>query len=149
MAQTRSSERDPLRALERLQREINEVFNADYERGTRGLFDRAISPSVDILEADNEFMVYCDLPGVDSKDLDLSIANSVLTIKGEKKEPAQPEDRMVYRCETWTGPFQRTISLPSSIDPASIQASLTDGVLVVHLPKREELKPRHIDVAVK
>lgn len=149
MATKRWNEMDPRGALERLQREINQVFNDDYGRESRGLFDRSSSPPIDIVEEQNDFKVYCDLPGVSNDQLDLSIANNVLTIKGEKREPSSSADRPVLRCETWTGAFQRTLSLPSTVDPSGVEAKLSDGVLVVTLPKREELKPKQINVAVK
>jgi HSP20 family protein len=139
----------PLGPFEQLQREINQLFDVDYPRESRGLFDRSSSPSIDVVEETDDFKVYCDLPGVDGKDLDISIANNVLTIKGEKKNPSSDQSSQVYRCETWTGSFQRTLSLPTSVDSSKIEANLKDGVLVVTLPKREEVKPRHIDVAIK
>lgn len=149
MATRRWSDTDPRNALERLQREINDVFNDDYRRESRGLFDRASSPPIDIVEEQDDFKVYCDLPGVSNDNLDLSIANNVLTIKGEKREPSSDSDRALLRCETWTGAFQRTLSLPSTVDPSGVEAKLSDGVLEVALPKREELKPKQINVAVK
>lgn len=145
--------RDPMtypdRGFDQLQREINRLFDVGYPPESRGLFDRSTSPGIDVIEGTDEFTVYCDLPGVSSDDLDVSIANNVLTIKGEKKRPDADEKTKVFRCETWIGGFQRTLSLPSTVDPAKIEADLTDGVLVVHLPKREEVKPRHVDVKIK
>ncbi|TVQ35612.1 MAG: Hsp20/alpha crystallin family protein [Spirochaetaceae bacterium] len=139
---------DPGQELERIQDEINRLFDLDYGDRSTGLFDRATSPAIDVVEQNDHFNVYCDLPGVDQKDVDVSIAGNVLTIKGEKKMSSRGEKAKVFRKEEWAGSFQRTLSLPASVDPDKIQAEMTDGVLRVQLPKREEVKPRQITVNV-
>ncbi len=139
---------DPGQELERLQNEINHLFDLDYNDRSMGLFDRATSPAIDVAEQNDHFIVYCDLPGVDQKDVDVSIASNVLTIKGEKKMSERGEKAKIFRKEEWAGSFQRTLSLPKSVDPDRIQAEMADGVLRIQLPKREEVKPRQISVNV-
>jgi HSP20 family protein len=85
---------------------------------------------------------------VELKDLDLSIANNVLTIKGQKKDERESKDAKVYRQESWAGSFQRTLSLPNTVDPEKIEAVMKDGVLTVVLPKKEEVKPKQITVKI-
>jgi len=138
---------DPMGEFERLQNEINNLFNFDYQ-GNRGLFDRPASPPVDVIEKADSLLIRCDMPGISKDDLDLSLARNVLTIKGEKKSEEGKEDAKKYRNETWSGVFQRTISLPDSVDPNKVEADLHDGVLEITIAKREEVKPRHIDVKV-
>jgi len=138
---------DPMGEFERLQNEINNLFNFDYQ-GNRGLFDRPASPPVDVIEKADLLLIRCDMPGISKDDLDLSLARNVLTIKGEKKSEEGKEDAKKYRNETWSGVFQRTISLPDSVDPNKVEADLHDGVLEITIAKREEVKPRHIDVKV-
>lgn len=138
----------PQREIQELQDQINRLFSFDYPEAG-GLFDRSLNPAVDIYETAASFEVSIDVPGVDRKDLDISITHNVLTIKGEKKSEARQQGRKTYRSESWTGSFQRTLSLPDSLDPDKVQARLRDGVLHLSIAKREELKPRQIAVQVK
>jgi HSP20 family protein len=137
---------DPVSELTRLQDEINRLFDLDFAPISNGLFDRRVSPPVDITESDEEFTVTCDLPGVDQKNLDISIAGNVLTIKGEKKGVDTEKDRRVFKRETWSGTFQRTLSLPETVDTEKIDATMKDGVLTISFPRREEVKPRQISI---
>lgn len=135
--------------MERLQDEINGLFSFDRYSGGAGLFDRTVSPSIDVVEQEDEFVVTCDLPGIDLKDLEISVSENVLTIKGEKRSGAENKDARVYRKETWDGSFQRTLSMPKSVDSGKTDASLKNGVLTITLPKRPEVRPRQISVKVQ
>jgi len=137
---------NPMDEFDRLQEEINKLFNLDYQ--SSGIFDRTASPAVDVIEKDDSVVVRCDMPGVKKDNLDLSLARNILTIKGEKKSEDHENESKNYRNETWSGIFQRTISLPDSVDPEKVEASLRDGVLELVIGKREEVKPRQIDVKV-
>ena len=139
---------DPVSDFNRLQDEINKLFDFDKYVPMNGLFDRVSSPSIDVIEGENEFTVSCDLPGVELKDLDLSIANNILTLKGEKKEEKTAKEPKVYRKETWAGSFQRTLNLPNTVDSNKIEAVMKAGVLTITLPKKEEVKPKQIAVKV-
>ncbi len=138
----------PMSELRRLQQEINSLFDPDARGANVGLFDRTISPEIDVVETDESYDIYCDLPGVEEKDIDISLASNVLTLKGEKRNPAHSEGSKVYRREDWAGAFQRTLSLPKTVEPDKVQARLKDGVLKISLAKREEAKPRKINVKV-
>ena len=140
---------DPADEMQRIQSSINDLFDFPRFPTRRGLFDRAMSPAVDVTENDDGYAVSCDLPGVKQKDISISIASNVLTIKGEKKEELKKEGRKIFRKETWEGSFQRTISLPAEVDSSKVEAELKDGVLTITLPKREEVKPRQIELKVK
>jgi HSP20 family protein len=113
-----------------------------------GLLDRATAPAVDVVETEDEYVVTADLPGVDKRDLEVSVAGSLLSIKGEKKAERESEKRKVFRKETWKGSFGRTIDLPAQVDAGNISASLRDGVLEVRIAKREEARTRTISVNV-
>jgi HSP20 family protein len=139
---------DPMSEFDRLQDEINKLFDWSYP-GNSGLFDRSLSPAIDVVENDNEIMVLCDLPGVKKEDLELSISRNVVTIKGEKKVESKKEDRKIFRSEIWSGAFQRTISLPDTVDPDKVEAEMKDGVLTVKIAKREDVRPKQISVNVK
>jgi len=146
-----STEDDPLGILERFQDDWDRIFGWSRFPVTSGLFDRSVSPAVDVVETENEVVLWADIPGLEKKDLDLSVAANILTLKGEKKLPAKgtkDKDR-VYRDETWTGSFHRSLSLPGSVDPDQIKAEFKDGVLRVSIPKKPEHKPRQIPVSVR
>jgi len=114
-----------------------------------GLFDHAGAPALDVIEGKDEYLVLADLPGLRKEDLDLSVTGTLLCIKGEVKPEKETEKRKVFRKESWAGSFKRTIDLPAMADTGKIGAELKDGVLSVRIPKREEAKPKLIDVAVR
>jgi HSP20 family protein len=140
---------DPWDDLRSLQEEINALFDGDRLPAYAGLFDRAYSPSVDVAENADGFVVTCELPGMSTEDIDVQVAKNVLTIKGEKKESKEGEDGHWFRKESRYGGFQRTIPLPADIDATKIEGELENGVLRLALPKREDVKPRQIAVKVK
>ncbi len=135
---------DPTQGLDRLQREINRLFDFPRSVEARGLFDRSVSPAVDVIETQDAFVVQVDLPGIEPKNVDVSVAGNVLTLKGHRKG-VEPKGE-VFRKETWEGSFQRTLSLPASVDPDKVTAVFKDGVLEVTIGKREEARPRRIAV---
>ena len=139
--------RDPFaQDFQALQEEINRLFDFSYLPESRGLFDRAsaTSPPMDMMENADSFTVLCELPGVQMKDLELTVAGDSLTIKGRKNGVEVPEGAKVFRRETWNGDFQRTLSLPFSVDASKVEAEISNGLLRIVLPKREELKPRKV-----
>jgi len=138
----------PAEELRRLQSEINDLFEFPEVFPGRGIFDRAASPALDMLETEDGYVVYCDLPGISEKNLELSVASNVLTIKGERRCPEIGKDSKVYRDETWEGTFQRTIAIPSAVNNEKIEAELKNGVLRVFIPRREEDKPKQIELKV-
>jgi HSP20 family protein len=151
MALVRWYDRDlePVGTFDWLQRQINELFDFPRFPESQGLFDRRVSPVIDVVEHADRFTVECDLPGIDQKDIDISIASGVLTIRGEKKTEKKSEKTKVYKKETWEGSFQRTVSLPSGVDGDKVEATFTDGVLKITLPKREEAKTKRIELKAK
>ena len=143
---------DPIGELDRIRREIDEMFDPNASRffsPDRGIFDREVSPALDVVERENDYLVSVDLPGVDQKDLDITVANNVLTLRGEKKESRELKEGKVFRKESWEGSFQRTVSLPGGISVDQISARMHDGVLEITVPKTEEAKPRQIAVKVQ
>ena len=141
---------DPWRDFERLRDEINDLFDFDQTGGNRGLFDRHVSPALDVIEGSDSFTVMCELPGIEQKDIELSITGNVLTIKGERSADKEKSSEKVYRQESWSGTFQRTISLPQTVDAdRKVDAVLENGILTLTLPKKEEAKPRQISIKVQ
>jgi HSP20 family protein len=137
---------DPLLEFDTLQEEINRLFEDSRPAGPRGIFERSFSPAIDVVENPDSYGVVCDLPGVELKDLEISVTGSIVTLKGEKRRSEDRGKRNGYRGEFSYGKFQRTVQLPLAIESEKVEAVLKDGVLRIILPKREELKPRQISV---
>lgn len=121
-----------------LRQEMNTLFD-NFSRGFEmepftGRFG-AFSPSVDVRENDKEIKVSAELPGMDDKDIDVSLTKDALTIKGEKKEEKEDKGKDYYRIERSYGSFSRTIPLPTEIDIDKVKAEFKKGVLTVILPK--------------
>lgn len=136
-------------AFDGLRGELDRALDPFREPDAAGLFDEARAPAVDILEGKEDYLLVADLPGVDKKDLEISVAGSVLTIKGDKKEERGADKRRFFRKETWAGSFNRTIDLPDHADPGRITAELRDGVLTLRVAKREEAVAKLIEIAAR
>jgi HSP20 family protein len=140
--------RDLWDAFDSLRGEMEDTMNFLRLPDSAGLLDRTQAPAVDLVETDDEIIVKADLPGVQKNDLELTVTDSLLTIKGEKRAEANGEKRKIFRKETWVGSFGRTIELPSLIDTQKVRAELKDGVLTIEIPKKEEAKARLVKVSV-
>lgn len=143
----RQSDRDP---FFQLRREIGRLFG-DMLRGfglpAEGSAMNA--PSVDISETDGALQICADLPGVDGKDLDVTLDQDMLTIRGERKAESR-EERQGYRVmERSHGHFMRSFRLPFAADPDKVEAALENGVLTITLPKPPEAQQRERRIAVK
>ena len=101
---------------------------------------------LDVSENDDAFIVCASLPGIKPEDLDISVQNNMLTIRGETKQEEARQGERWHLQERRFGQFQRTIALPNNVDPNQVGAQFEDGVLKLTLPKTEEAKPRKISV---
>ncbi len=138
---------DPLKDLVSIQERVNKLFEdiadkGEYESVTR----RTWSPSVDIYESDNEFVVKAELPEVNKDDLEIKVEENVITISGERKFQKDVNTNNFHRVERKYGHFKRSFRLPSSIDQESIKADLTDGILKIVLHKKGETESKRIEV---
>lgn len=109
-------------------------------------------PPTDVVESDKELTLTAELPGLELKDIDISVDEGVLTVRGEKvEEKAEEEEKKYHVFERTYGAFQRSFTLPRSVDPTKISAEFVKGVLTVHMPKAAEAKPkgRKIEVVEK
>ncbi len=106
-------------------------------------------PACDIYETDKEIVVKAELPGIKKEDVFVSIENNVLMIRGERKFEEEVKRESFHRVERTYGEFLRSFTLPTFIDANKILAEFKDGLLMVTLPKREEAKPKQIEVKVK
>ena len=116
--------------------------------------DRAsmnFSPSVDVVENENEIMLHIDLPGMKREDVSVKLENGTLTVSGERTAVSETGDKTsnYHIMERSHGKFVRSFSVPESVDADNVRAQLTDGVLNVALPKLAKAKPRTVDIDVK
>jgi len=140
---------DPFREFAHLQDRINRVFN-DYGRTDEQLMTSgAWTPPVDIYQnSDQELVLKAELPDLTREDIDITVDDGTLTIKGDKKLASDIKDDQYHRIERRYGTFSRSFSLPRTVDPNRVAAEYKNGVLTVRLPLREEAKPRQIKVDV-
>jgi HSP20 family protein len=104
------------------------------------------SPHVDVEDTDKEVLVKADLPGVDPKNIDISVTGDVLAIRGEKKEEREEKNKNYQRIERFRGDFYREIPLPQGVDPDKITAASDKGVVTITIPKKPGVQPRKIAV---
>jgi HSP20 family protein len=133
-----------------LHREIDRLFD-DLARGALTGFQQGhdrLVPSMDVIENDNEIVVTAEMPGLQRKDIDISIDDDVLTIRGEKKveEKQKDEKKNFHVTERAYGVFYRAIQLPSGVDPSKVEATMENGVLKITIPKPARSQARKIEV---
>jgi HSP20 family protein len=107
------------------------------------------SPAVDVAESDKELTVRAELPGIDPKDLDVSITGNQLVLSGEKKESSERKEKDFYHSETRYGSFRRTVPLPDGVDTENVDAEYANGVLTLRLKKTAPAATKRIEVKTK
>ena len=112
---------------------------------TPGSFSRW-SPALDVYQDKDQFTVVVELPGLKKEDIELSLQDGTLTVTGERKQERTASEG--YKNERFYGRFQRSVTLPASVDGRKVKASYQDGLLRVNLPKAEEAKPKQIEVSI-
>ncbi len=143
---------DPFREMELLQKEMNRLFDFSLSHSLNEdptLLGGQWSPAVDIHDSKDNFLVKVDLPGLKKEEIDLSVEDNTLTIRGEKKRDNEVKDDNYYRSERYYGAFCRQLVLPVAVDSTKVEAVYKDGVLKLTLPKKEEAKPKQIKVDIK
>jgi HSP20 family protein len=125
-------------------REIDRVFDAFFGQTDQA---RRWVPPVDLVEAEDHFVLKADLPGLAEEDVNIEVQDGSLTISGERKAEHEQREKGWYRIERSFGRFSRSLSLPEGVDPDRIEASFNHGVLEVRIPKPEERKPRRIEIS--
>jgi HSP20 family protein len=138
---------DPFRELRSLQEEVNRVFSSSFNRsGETGLGRAAWNPSVDIFGNKDQIVLEAELPGLSPDDVNISIENNVLTIHGERRFEKKDEGDNFHRVERSYGSFTRSFTLPPTVSSENVAANFDNGVLRLELAKREEAKPRRIEI---
>ena len=107
------------------------------------------APRVDISETDNEFIITAEIPDVNKDDVNVTVENGVLAIRGERKQEKEEEGKKFHRIERYYGSFTRSFTLPDNVDQTKIKASFKDGMLNLKIEKTAEVKPKTIDVNIE
>ena len=107
------------------------------------------SPAIDVAESDKELTVRAELPGIDPKDLEVTVTGNQLVLAGEKRESSEHEEKDFHHSETRYGSFRRTVPLPEGVDTENVDAQYANGVLTLHLPKIAPVAAKRIEVKVK
>jgi HSP20 family protein len=134
-----------------LHREIDRLID-DFARGNFSMMTHAqanLVPQIDVAETDNEIEITVELPGLERKDVEISVEDDMLTIRGEKKietKENEADKKNYHVSERSYGVFLRMVQLPAGVDPASIQATMSNGVLKLTIPKPAKAEPKKIEV---
>ncbi len=139
---------EPSRRAMTVQEQLSHVFSDMQERTGEESNLTAWAPAVDIYETENELVIKADLPEVNPQDLDIRVANNILTIRGERKFEKKVDEENYLRIERAYGSFTRSFSLANSVKSDEIKADYQNGALTLHIPKAEEAKPKQIKVSV-
>ena len=139
----------PRHDMRRLQREFDQLFESFFP--ARPATDEALesavwAPRVDLSETEDAYLIHLDLPGLKKDEVEINVHDGTLSVSGERRQEETEEGRAFVRVERSYGRFYRSFSLPQTINAEGIEATFEDGVLTVHVPKAEELKPRRIDI---
>ena len=142
---------NPLRELRSMQEQMNRLLNVSWNHDISGedLKEGIWQPSVDIYETVDSIVIKAELPDVDLKDIDVLIEENTLTLKGERRHDGEVNKENYHRIERYFGSFQRSFSLPATVDQEKVAAICEKGVLTITLPKKEETKPKQINIKVK
>lgn len=138
----------PFREISRLRREMDRLWDEFFGPGRRALkpLETEWVPSVDVSETADKLTVTAEIPGIEPKDIDISISGDLLTIKGEKKAEREEKEENYHLIERSYGAFSRTIRLPVSVETDKIEATYKNGVLTITCPKKEEVKAKPIQI---
>ena len=145
----RGLSRAPFRELFELQRGINELFDEGFGVPRESVALKAWTPAVDVYEDENAFVIKVELPEVNRDDVKVSVNENTLSVSGERRVENEEKRDNYHRLERSYGQFYRSFTLPPNVNTEAIGAQFKDGVLRLSLPKREEAKPKQIEVKVQ
>jgi len=138
----------PFREVSKLRREMDRLWDDYFGPGRRALrpMEMEFAPAVDVSETAEQVVVKAEVPGIDVKDIDITLSGDVLTIKGEKKSEREEKEESYHLVERSYGSFTRSLKLPAAVEMDKIAARYEKGVLTVTCPKKEEVKPKAIEI---
>lgn len=141
---------NPWSFLRDIQGEVNQLFDKSFPGSDVSQVETSQwTPHVDTKEEANKFVILADVPGVDPKDIKISMKNNTLTLRGERKIEREAKEENYTRIERFSGNFYRRFTLPDQVDPQGIKAKSRHGVLEITIPKKETYIPKEIDVQVE
>lgn len=140
---------DPFRELFDLQRGINQLFDESFAVPREDVALKAWTPAVDVYEDENSFLIKLELPEVAREDVKVSLNDNTLSISGERRVENEQKRDNYHRVERSYGQFYRSFTLPPNVDTGAINAQFKDGMLRLTIPKKEEAKPKQIEVMVQ
>ncbi len=138
----------PFREVSRLRNEMDRLWDDYFGPGRRALrpMEEDWMPAVDVSETGDKITIKAEVPGMEAKDIEISMVGDTLTIKGEKKLEREEKEENYHTVERSHGSFTRAMKLPATVDADKVEASYKNGVLTVVLPKKEEVKPKAIEI---
>jgi len=139
--------RHDLATISPFQRQMGRLFQDFF--GDENIAPAQWLPVIDVKETDTEVLVRAEIPGIDPKEVEVSVHDNVLTLKGEKTDETKSDEDNWHRVERRYGAFSRTVALPAEVDPEKAAAEASNGVLTIRLGKKAEAMQRTIDVQVK
>lgn len=134
---------DPFTAM---RQEMNDWLANIWGSNGAGAFAVTFAPALDIAEKDNCFELRMDIPGIETKDLDVQVQGNTVTISGSRKEEKEEKGKTFHRTERSSGSFSRTVTLPCNVTEKEVAAEYTNGVLSVVLPKSEDARPKKVSI---
>ncbi len=140
---------DPFKDFLTIQEDLHKMFDRFLGGIERKPFETVWAPAIDVFEEDKELVIQAELPGLDAKDVDVTVEEDSLTLKGERKFEKEVKEDKYYRLERRYGSFQRTIPFPVEVKADQAKAQFKDGVLRITIPKVEERKAKKIKVEVE
>jgi HSP20 family protein len=142
---------DPFRELNAVQERVNRLFSDVYRSADDDVMRRGLwAPPVDIYDSGkHELVIKAELPDMKRDEIEITVENNTLTLRGEKKMDSELKEEHCHRIERTYGAFSRTFSLPTTVDTSKVSADYKSGVLTIKLPIREEAKPKQIQVHVQ
>jgi len=148
---------EPTDLVSGIQEDINKLFRfrpwgrwmSPFDDDSNSILSSEWTPAADIKEEDNQFLIKVDMPGIDAKDIDVSMSNGNLLIKGERKSETKEDKEGYHRVERSYGVFHRSFGLPDTADPEKVSAEVKDGVLDITIGKKKATKAHKITVRSK
>lgn len=139
---------NPLRDMDEIHNRLMSSLMPRWGGGQESVTQSEWSPSVDIIEDDNEYIISAELPEVKKEDVKITLENGVLTLSGERKFEKEENGRRYHRVERSYGSFVRSFTLPDDADSAKVDARFKEGILRVHVGKSEAARPKQIEVKI-
>jgi len=140
--------RNPWPEFERVRQGLDKLFQG-YVPGERGFSGATVFPALNVFEDKDILIIKAELPGVQAEDLDISLEGDTLTIKGKRETHHDGAKLSYHRREIEAGNFSRAVSLPIKVDPETVSAKLTNGLLTITMEKAAEVKPRQVNVVTE